>query len=325
MRRLPSLSLAVVVIALGAGTGGCSEDFAPFTRLETLRILGMQTDPPTPTTGETSTLRALVYMPPGTSTPSYAWSWCPFPGSASDGYPCLVTEEMLSELPGGTGVPSFDLGTAPTASFTNSIDPALLTAVCGGMLPGQPERLNCTGGFPMQITLTIDNGVETVKAVSTVRLRFTPTAALDPPIYGLDAPNAIPTIDALTAYRPDSVSDIVDPPVTTIPRFTGTPIRATVDRAAVESYDSADDDGNPATLTERLFITWYVETGDLDENRTSYVSDEQAPFEALQDNVWTPDLREDYAPSTSRLYAVIHDNRGGVSWRTGTVNLDPGP
>jgi len=318
--------LAVVVIALGAGTAGCSEDFAPFTRLQSLRILGMQSDPPTPATDETAALQALVYMPPGTAPPSYAWSWCPFPGSANDGYACRVTEEMLSELPGGTGVPSFDLGTGKTASFKNSIDPALLTAVCGGMLPGQPERLDCTNGFPMQIALTIDNGVETVKAVSTVRLRFTPTVALDPPIYGLDAPNAIPTIDALTAIRPDGIGDIVDPPVTTIPRFVGTNLRATVDRAtAVETYESADDDGNPATLTERLFITWYVETGDLDNNRTSFVSDDQAPFDDLEENIWTPDLREDYAPSTSRLYVVIHDNRGGVSWRTGSVNLDPGP
>ena len=43
--------------------------------------------------------------------------------------------------------------------------------------PGQPERLNCTNGFPIQIALTIDNGVEEVKAVSTVRLRFTPSTA----------------------------------------------------------------------------------------------------------------------------------------------------
>jgi hypothetical protein len=325
MRRPGFHPLAVVAIALVAGTAGCSEDFAPFTRLESLRILGVQSDPPTPATDETATLKALVYAPPGAAVRSYAWSWCPFPGPASDGYRCLVDEEMLAQLPGGTGVPSFDLGTDATASFTNSIDPALLTAVCGGMLPGQPERLNCTNGFPIQIALTIDNGVEEVKAVSTVRLRFTPTATLDPPIYGLEAGNQIPTIDALTALLPGSSGDITDAAETTLPRNVGTTILATVDRAAVESYDSADDDGNPATLTERLFLTWYVETGELDNNRTSFVSDEQAPFADLQHNIWTPDLREDYRPSTSHLYVVIHDNRGGVSWRSGIVNLEPTP
>jgi hypothetical protein len=324
MRRPGPLPLAAAVIALAVAAGGCSEDFAPFTRLTSLRVLGLQADPPTPATGETSTLRALVYMPPGTAEPSYSWRWCPFPGSANDGYPCLVDEQMLAALPGGTGVPPFDLGTGESAAFPNSIDPALLTAVCGGMLPGQPERLDCTNGFPMQIGLTIDNGVETVKAVQTVRLRFTPTTPLDPPIYGLDAPNAIPTIDALTALLPGTESDIVNPPVTTLPRDIGTRIRATVDMAtAIESYDSADDDGNPATLDERLFVTWYVETGDLDNNRTSFNGN--APFEDMEKNIWTPGLTEDYAPSTARLYVVIHDNRGGVSWRFGTVNLEPGP
>ena len=176
--------------------------------------------------------------------------------------PCLVTEEMLSQLPGGTGVPSFNLGTGQTASFTNSIDPALLTAVCGGMLPGQPERLNCTGGFPIQITLTIDNGVEEVKAVSTVRLRFTPTATLDPPIYGLEprtpSRRSTPSLRSCREQRRHH-----RPAGDDLPRFVGTSIRRRSTRAtAVETYDGADKDGNPATLTERLFITWYVETGD---------------------------------------------------------------
>jgi hypothetical protein len=326
MRR-SSLPLLAAIVALSAGTLGCSEDFAPFTRLESLRILGVKSDPPTPATGEPATLEALVYMPPGTATPTYSWSWCPFPGSANDGYACRVTEEMLADLPGGSGVPSFDLGTGETATFTNSIDPALLTAVCGGFLPGQPERLNCTNGFPIQIALTIDNGMETVKAVTTVRLRFTPTMTLDPPIYGLDSENAIPQIETLTAFPPgQGEGEIALSPVTTLPRDVGTALLATVDRdAAVETYDSGDDDGNPVTLTERLFITWYVETGDLDDNRTSFTNDATAPFVELQKNIWTPARSKDYAPSTARLYVVLHDNRGGVSWKFGTVNLEPTP
>jgi hypothetical protein len=325
MSRRPPLLLAAALIALCAGTFGCSEDFAPFTRLESLRILGIQSDVPTPATGETANLAALVYMPPGTAAPTYDWSWCPFPGSANDGYACRVTEEMLADLPGG-GVPSFNLGTAETASFTNSIDSGLLTAACGGFLPGQPERLDCTNGFPIQVALTIDNGVEAVKAVSTVRLRFTPTMTVDPPIYGLDSPNAIPRIDSLLAVFPDHSDDITDPPVATLPRDVGIRLFAGVDKdAAVESYDGADKDGNPMTLTERLFITWYVETGNLDDNRTSFTDEATAPFVKLEENTWTPALTKRYAPSTARLYVVLHDNRGGVSWKFGTVNLEPSP
>jgi hypothetical protein len=70
-------------------------------------------------------------------------------------------------------------------------------------------------------------------------------------------------------------------------------------------------------------MTWYVETGDLDNNRTSFNG--SAPFDDMEKNIWTPAPTEDYAPSTARLYVVIHDNRGGVSWRSGTVNLEPAP
>jgi hypothetical protein len=222
-------------------------------------------------------------------------------------------------------IPSFDLGTGPTAALKNSIDPAILTAACTGMLPGQPMAPDCTNGFPVQIMLVVTNDTDSVTTVDTVKLRFTPTVTLATPIYGLASPNAIPTISRLSATLNGVVTPIADPPVTSLPRDTSTAIHAAVDQTmAVESYPGADANGNPATLTEHLFMTWFVESGETDNARTSYL-DDTTPFDTFQMNTWTPALTKDYPSSTARLFVVIHDNRGGVSWQTGVVNLDSTP
>ena len=91
---------------------GCAEEFSPFSRLTSLRVLAVQSESAAPATGETTTLTPLLYTTPGESVDSFEWSWCPFPGAANDGYPCLITEDDLAELGEEVGeVPSFDLGT----------------------------------------------------------------------------------------------------------------------------------------------------------------------------------------------------------------------
>jgi hypothetical protein len=77
-------------------------------------------------------------------------------------------------------------------------------------------------------------------------------------------------------------------------------------------------------LHERLFITWFIESGDTDNMRTSFIF-ERTDFDKMRRNTWTPAVSRLYAPDTSRIYVVLHDNRGGVSWRAGKVNLEPTP
>jgi hypothetical protein len=104
----------------------------------------------------------------------------------------------------------------------------------------------------------------------------------------------------------------------------GTDIKALASQEASESYRGLDDDDQPADLRERLFITWFIETGDTDNTRTSYLP-ERTPFETMLNNLWSPEESRLYAPNQARIYVVLHDNRGGVGWRSGIVNLEPTP
>jgi hypothetical protein len=306
--------LAIGVAALCA-LGACGEDFVPFNRLVSLRVLAVQSEPVAPMTGETAVLTPLVYTPPDVEVESYAWSWCPFPDPTSAGGPCLVTEEEARELAGAEAdtIPPFDLGDEPTASFENSIDPALLTALCAGV-GDVPALSDCEGGFPVQLTLTVTTGDEEVVTVRTLRLRFEEDSE----------PNANPTLDGLAAEIDGEEVALGDEPEVELPRREETTIRADVPEESSETYTRLDDDGEPEERRERLILTWFVETGDTTDERTVFI-DDQVALEDATENEWEPAGEDDYDRDESLLLVVLRDGREGVTWRSARVALEPDP
>ena len=320
--------LACAATAALAASSGCRPDFAPYNRVQSLRVLGMKSEPAAPITGDTGTLSALVFTPTDDPSLTYAWSWCPVPGAANDGYPCLVDEATLDTIADGIPTPRpppYDLGTDPTAMLANAIDPTFLGLVCAGMLPGIPVKPDCTYGFPFQVKLTVKTDTDQVDAVETMRWRFAAPATPTTPAIPATPINANPIIDALEATIAGNPVPIADPPVATLPRTVATPLHADMSEANAEMYDGpVDANGNPTTLVERLFLTWFVETGDTNDSRTSFISGSTA-FPDMLVNSWTPAAVKDYPAGTARLFVVAHDSRGGVGWQQGTVNLEDAP
>jgi hypothetical protein len=247
---------------------------------------------------------------------SRAWSFCPFAGPANEGYPCLIDEEDLAQLGGGAAasVPPFDLGSGETASLENTIDPAILAAVCAGT-PDQPAVVDCEGGFPVQVKLVVSAGEARITSVRELRLRFAPE----------HEPNANPTIDGLVAVAAGGEQPLGDTPDTTLLRGEETVIRARVPAEASESFTGLDEDtGEPGPQKERLILSWFVESGDLDTERTAFI-DGVVGLEAALENTWEPDAVDDYPRDTSDLFVVVRDSRGGVTWRRGAATLGAVP
>lgn len=309
--RRPAWALLTLAVALA----GCGEDFVPFNRLVSLRVLAVQSEPVAPLTGETAALAPLVYAPPGDEVTSYEWSWCPFPGNASDGYPCLVTEQEVRDLAGAAAdsIPPFDLGSAPTAAFENSIDPNLLELLCAGT-EDAPALADCDGGFPVQLKLTVRTAGEEVVTVRTLRLRFDPDSE----------PNGNPTVEELVAEIDGGEVALGEEPAVAIPRGVETTIRARVPAAASEAYTRLGDDGEPEERRERIILTWFVETGDTTDERTVFIEDAVA-LEDATENEWEPDSVDDYPSEQSALIVVVRDERQGVSWRRAAVALEEVP
>lgn len=138
---------------------GCGREFEPYWRVNTLRVLAIQSDPVTLKQGETAELSAIVFAPPGEEV-RYEWSWCPVRTTAQNRYECPITRENLGEwlsgaapgaqgsAPGDVGADAgdagdeppaipqalanieFDLGNEPTARLTNQFPAPLLLASC---------------------------------------------------------------------------------------------------------------------------------------------------------------------------------------------------
>jgi hypothetical protein len=313
--RAPGLAVTDVIAAVALavavlGTASCGKDFDPYNRLTALRVLAIKSEPVAPLPGQTTTLSALTYTPEPDPTLSYAWSWCPFAGSANDGYPCQVTEAELAMLAGQTGMPlpSLDLGTGPTAMLPNGLSREVLAQICAGA-PGLPVQPDCEGGFPVQVKLRVQTATDEVITVRTLRLRFDDGTE----------PSTNPQIDGLLVTL-DADVPITDAPDVTVPRKHASVIKAVVTETMAETYRGKNDDGVVADLRERLTLTWFVESGETNDDRTLFIPGITDPEKVFQTK-WRPALTKDYAKETARLVVVIRDNRGGVGWRSGLVTL----
>jgi hypothetical protein len=324
MRWFPRLLCpSIVAFSLAAALAGCGEDFDPFNRINTLRVLAIKAEPASPGPGETTTLSTLIFTPPalmgdgGPAPVTYQWSWCPLPGSANQGYPCSVSEAELQSMAmqAGIAVPRYDLGTGATAMLTHGLNPLLLQQICAG-IEGLPQTIDCEGGFPVQVKLVVKAGGDEVVAVRTLRLRF-----------GTSEANANPRIDGLAIRLPETMVDlpIGETPEVTVPRAVASLLKASVPLELVaERYTGKDENMQVAMLREQLTLTWFVETGDTDEERTRWVEGGFRPEKTFE-NEWTPERVKDYAPGTSRVVVVIRDNRGGVDWLGAAVRLEATP
>ena len=77
--------------------------------------------------------------------------------------------------------------------------------------------------------------------------------------------------------------------------------QAPVPPRRAETLHGLDDDGAAGDARERLFLTWFVESGDTDDERTSFI-DGVVPLEDALENEWTPAGRRTTPRDTSRAH-----------------------
>jgi hypothetical protein len=309
----PAITFAFALVALTVPVlaGGCDDDFTPYARLDKLRVLAIGATPVRPLPGETATLTPLVYAPEGTAV-TRSWSWCPFVGEARDGYPCLVDEAAVTGWGGGGNAsPPFDLGTGETLSFPHTLSPEVLRRVCAGTTDGMPPPLvpDCSAGFPVTVRLVVQTAGDRVVAVRTLHLRF----------EAAQEANDNPAIEQLLVAAGDDRLPLEGASVPA-DRDAETPIAARLPEAAAERYTDRDDRGQPVAARERLTLTWFVEAGEPEHQRTSFI-DGVIPLATASENRWKFPEPEPGAPASARLILVVRDNRGGVGWQAATVRL----
>ncbi len=336
---------------------GCAdEDFDTPWLLNHVRILAMQAEPPQPATGQSTTVRALVYQPPASADPSklekivgYQWSWCPFATLPDNPEECPIKQPMADALFAGIpGVPPLDdLGTGETATFTNPFPASLLASLCQGDYSGLPvlkqalaEKgdLSQTGGalfrcgiagYPITIKLVVTSLVgEKAKPLPAIFKVYLPVNDAVPPNHNPEV-GAISIVENGVHYALDEAATWSGVRDREVPLLLDVPLSSAESLPNWQDVYLKKDPHHQAR--EQLNVSWFTEGGDFGSsdhkggNTTVYFgsdpNDPVSPFSSLAENTLNPPKADKYERATARVYAVVYDIRSGVSWTTGVIRM----
>lgn len=346
--RLP---LTFMWIALASG---CVPDFGvDLSAVREPKLLAIASSPAELKGEETTTLSALVAVPPGRSSPSVSWSLCLERKPLTELGP--VNPECLDARGDAARI---ELGEGESATATLPEDTCRLFGPRRPMQTadgpvGRPVDPDITGGFYQPIVAHLDG----VASLGAVRIDCDPANLNRDDALRFRAEyrvNENPRIAALT-FGVDGERADRDLPTD------GTPlevkagsqltVRASWDECPTEStcgdgYCTAEEDrmtceadcgseprGCPGSehyvwfnretqriesRRESITVAWFASSGGFESEQTGLAEDE-ATATLHTDNRW----RVGDAAGAATLWVVMRDSRGGQSWRTVAVEITP--
>jgi hypothetical protein len=297
---------------------------APFNEVDKFRVLTLIADPPSLAEAELAEIRPLIAAPDeDPANVTYKWSWCPIAVNVADGAACAISEEdframaeMLVLTSGNEQaadlldtVPiSFALGENPTAQFAYALPSDLLAQICDTLMAddtlGVADILNCSEKLDVVIRMEATLNGNTVIAIKEIPLY----------IDAAGADNENPEIlDLKVSDGSGNLVSMDNGPV--LFRGETYDLEATIDEGASQLFVpfASNDNPNPSSVREILFMTWYVTGGETDSMRTSYIENEVS-MEVLRNNQLTVPGEGDYPDSEIDLFLVLQDERGGAGW-----------
>jgi hypothetical protein len=305
----------IFIPAVGVLLSACSGmDFELPFEVSKLRTLAIGAEPPEMGPGESVTFSTLTVNPSSDAPITYLWEACLFTDGPDAYYACSESDEA--------GVAGFPLGNAPEAQLNYDtltaagLDIAEICASLEGIdVPDFITLPDCTRGLPLTIRLVVtQDGVTEVSKKSFTLLRaeeaerddvnMTPVSG-DLTLAGQPADGQV--IAANSAL--DEVELLLD-----------------VDLSQAQTYEPPDPDNEGQRLeseVEELNVAWFTTHGTLEYSRT-YYSEGITPDEELGTN--TLDLTTGVEPElgeTVTLWAVLRDDRGGISWRSWSFSVGP--
>jgi hypothetical protein len=314
---------ALWLLALGAGCA--APNFDPVSKVQTVRILATMADRPYATPGDTVNMTLLAYDGrPSRPAPMNLY-WLPQPciNPAGDAYyACYAT--FGSAFPQGVDLgPTLPSG--PTFSFPMPMDViashkgsrggdayglAIVFAIaCAGHVQYAPPA---PGGSPDALPMTcVDDtgdalGPDGFVFAYSLVYAFADWTNSNPAITTVTAdgspvdPMAGITIDHCMSANIDdcpSVSlDTVVPP-------------------SSQEDDPGDVDAQGHVLKEQIYVDYYLTAGKVKSDTVVLFDSRLGALGGSGDAFRAPQ-----SPGESLLWAVVHDNRGGVAWQTLTVH-----
>jgi hypothetical protein len=302
-RLLPPLLLLLTALA------GCGEQMESVDQVSRFRVLAVQADPPEVKPGEGTKLTVLWADPKGAGREvSFVWIACQGYISASSQdlstsceplwLPQMKTAAEKGDVYLIPFTPPDALAKLPPGEDRLQVTATVL-GCAGGTLPSVDELMNAQDAPALDEMCT---GGESFTAFKTFVISLS------------DAPNTNPEIDKLYYDRkllPTVEQDGAGVFACTAPdgcrSEIGVELFFTAD--SFQTYDRTSF-GKTETVDEATYVSWFVTGGQMDHERSG-TTEPPGPYEAK----WLPPL--DGGKFT--LWAVAHDVRGGVSWKTYSV------
>ena len=328
----------------------CGSDFPERSLITDLRVLAVSANPPWVVPTQSSNLTPLVVGAEDPTELRYRWSWCPLRGPNTSAFECLLPIEQLNAIlqPMGFTIPDnfYDLGEGETASFPYLFPAEFVEQLCLELR--KQEELSrfvtipdCDEGlFPISVQVDITLGDRIITAYKDVTLVFDLSESR--------ALNALPDISTAGIEVIGRDGQALDRPVTfeeTV-RFRLGPDSdppSPLDQLARLSEEFTETstrigDGEEIIVEEietreQLLLSWFVETGEMDANRTGFIPDTlqsadnpdglslSRAWDDARTNAWLAPLPGDFEGGEARIYLVLRDFRGGTSWTTTTVEV----
>jgi hypothetical protein len=307
-----------VCACLAGALAGCGADFAPGSRVDDFRLLAVGADRSYAAPGETVSLSALWHEPFGRPL-SWAWTSCVNPDdtTAAGCLDALMAESRSGRPPivaTGEGLDRFTW-TVPDDALSELSDETrpnamagILTAACPGELGVDPFDQQEDGALPFHCR-DEDTGEELPYdrfAVSVRRIFVRESDA-----------NANPALAAVTwdgqPWPEDEVRETVacDADGNDYDDCQGGEEHIVAALPEPDSVESGVDEFG-SEFTEQVIVQYYATTGTFEfEARTAEAAAEGTGWVA------SPSARGGEA----RLWFVVRDSRGGVSWTSRRVQV----
>jgi hypothetical protein len=300
------LGIAGLISACG-GMG-----FEEFYEVSKLRTLAIGAEPPEIGPGQSATFSTLTVNPSSDAPITYQWEACLFTDGPDAYYACSETEQV--------GVAGIPLGSGPSAELSYDLltaaglDIAVICASLDGIeVPDFITLPDCTRGLPLTIRLVATQGSVTEVSKKTFTL-------LRPEEAGREDVNTSPVAGDLTLNGQPAQGHVLSADST----LDEVELLLDVDLSQAQTYeppDPANDGQRLESNEEELNVAWFTTHGTLEYSRTYYAQG-ITPVDELGSN--RLDLTTGVEPETGEtitLWAVLRDDRGGISWRSWSFSV----
>lgn len=346
---LGRLTLKVAMLLSVAATVGCGPQFDPSNEIKTLRVLGVKKDKPYAQPGDEVNLQLLWHDPKGrkdaevqrafiggcVNPPGDLYYGCfaqygqgsdpgAVPIGVGDTFKIKVPSDIISSRPAGApGQPRYGVSIVFFAVCAGTLDFDVSAGASAATTPGLPVRCLDEGGEPLgsEDFVVGYSTVYSFEGISNQNPSFTldDTEAGEFLVAGKavpadcvgDACQGFPPVEVDCAATPERcVKACADDGDLSCPAID---VKPTLDKIIEQDEVSTRLFGEKTT--EQMWINYYLDRGGISEVRL--VNDTNSGW----NEKYRGQLRAPKETGPFQVWAVVHDNRGGMDFARVTLGV----